>query len=163
MPRELPNLVRLQPAPAASGDVHDPKPAPLSPGVRSVHVGVPILLPQGQYHVVAPQASAPAGAPTDWTPWRYSVVAELPDSKPSLGDARWTPIELWDILGLRNGYERWPNTNTNKLQGPTTKVAFGSFLKRFGIGDATRPTPSLPLPQPIIAAGYGFMPSAGGA
>lgn len=143
-------------------------PAPLHAGVRSVHVGTAILLPNQQYPVVREQPRIPEGAPTQWSPWISVQVDPTLDlqGKPCLGDARWTPPGLWDILGLGNCYERWPNSSTNPHPGPVTKVAFGTLLSRYAAkGDALRPTPSIPLPQPIIEPGYGIMGGirAGGA
>jgi len=132
------------------------RPAPLAAGVRSVHLGTPILLPQGQYPVEREQPRAPSSAPTFWSPYQFSVPVPL-QGAPSIGDARWTPPALWDILGLGNVDQRWPNSLTETVQGPLTKVAFGTSPGWYFNVGVTRPTPSLPLPQPQILPGYGLL------
>lgn len=136
------------------------RPAPLAPGVRSVHVGVPILLPQRQIQLSMPQPAIPSGAPTFWSPYQFSIPVERPpvNGKASIGDARWTPTGMWDIVGLSNMENRWPDNSQNPHQGVVTKVAFGggnpAWYSRVNV---QRPTPSLPLPQPIVQPGYGLM------
>jgi hypothetical protein len=138
------------------------RPAPKASGELSIHVGTAILLPNQQYPVEAPQAAAPETAPTSWTPWVLGVPQALRRLMPSIGDARWTPPALWDILGFGNCYDRWPNTGTNPHQGPVTKVAWGTSMQRTAnMGSALRPTPSIPLPQPIIQPGFAIFGGIG--
>lgn len=124
------------------------RPAFLAPGVRSVHMGTPLLLPSRQHPLESEQPHGP-DLSSSWSPYTGLVEARAISCRPSIGDARWTPPALWDLVGLGNQF--W-GPQANPIPGPVTKSNYGSWFARLGVQP---PNPSLPLPQPTVLPTYG--------
>ena len=134
------------------------RPGFLGTGVRSVHLGTPILLPQRQHPTETVLHHGP-DTPTFWSPY-VGLVEGHANPRPALmrppvNDGRWTPPGLWDIQGLGNMDDRWP-TIGNPVQAVSVRTSspatYGAWFTRLG---AVSPTPSLPLPQPGLTPQYG--------